>query len=70
MDRIENRVIEVSLFSQKEKPFICLQINFHRRLFFARAKPSFTFANRYVLRRTEFYDFANQHRLFLFALTA
>lgn len=35
-----NRLTERS--SPKEKPFICSQINFHRRLFSARAKPSFT----------------------------
>lgn len=58
-----NRLTERS--SPKEKPFICSQINFHRRLFSARAKPSFTLR----IGNTEEQNFAISRTDFSFSLS-
>lgn len=62
MDRVG--IVGSSLFSERKT--VCSQINFHRRLFSARAKPSFTLRISSELRRTGFCDFARQQPTFPF----
>lgn len=66
MDRVG--IVGSSLFSERKT--VCSQINFHRRLFSARAKPSFTLRISSELRRTGFAISRGNNRLFLFALAA
>lgn len=67
MDRVGIMRLAETLFSERKT--VCSQINFHRRLFSARAKLSFTLRISSELRRTGFCDFARQQPTFPFSLS-